>query len=120
MVRGVSHFSPVAATPTSDLFCRFVYQVVVSKTLAPKELVNVFESDDRVVLPLWDPMVSRRAYLLDQLSLMTRRVHSPEVDSFSLSGLEHWHRSRVACLSAFFVATSAVSPVPLMSVNMTE
>ena len=96
VVRGVSHFSPVAATPSSDLFCRFVYQVVVSKTLAPKELVNVFESDDRVVLPLWDPMVSRRAYLLDQLLLMTRRVHSPEVDSLSLSGLEH--RSRVACL----------------------
>jgi bleomycin hydrolase len=38
---------------------RFVYQVVVSKTLAPKELVKVFESGDRVVLPPWDPMVSR-------------------------------------------------------------
>jgi aminopeptidase C len=44
--------------PTLDLFCRFVYQVVVSKTLAPKELVKVFESDERVVLPPWDPMVS--------------------------------------------------------------
>ena len=37
---------------------RFVYQVVVPKTLAPKELVKVYESGDRVVLPPWDPMVS--------------------------------------------------------------
>lgn len=44
---------------TVDFFDRFVYQVVVSKTLAPKELVKVFESGDRVVLPPWDPMVSR-------------------------------------------------------------
>ena len=54
VVRRVSHFSPVAATPSSDLFCKFVYHVVVSKTLAPKELVKNFESDDRVVLPLWE------------------------------------------------------------------
>jgi aminopeptidase C len=37
---------------------RFVYQVVVPKTLAPKELVKVLEGDDKVVLPPWDPMVS--------------------------------------------------------------
>lgn len=49
--------------PTPDLFCRFVYQVVVAKTLAPKELVKVFEGDDKVVLPPWDPLVSRQAYL---------------------------------------------------------
>ena len=74
---------------TSDLFCRFVYQVVVSKTLAPKELVKVFESDDRVVLPIWDPIVSRRAYILHQLLLITCRPNSLDLDldSLSLSGL---------------------------------
>jgi len=43
---------------TDRWFDEFVYQVVVSKTLAPKELVKVFESDDRIVLPPWDPMGS--------------------------------------------------------------
>jgi bleomycin hydrolase len=36
---------------------RFVYQVVVPKALAPRELVKVFEDGERIVLPLWDPMV---------------------------------------------------------------
>lgn len=36
---------------------RFVYQVVVHKSLAPKDLVKVYEADDAVVLPAWDPMV---------------------------------------------------------------
>jgi bleomycin hydrolase len=36
---------------------RYVYQVVVPKALAPKELVKVYESGERVVLPPWDPMV---------------------------------------------------------------
>ena len=39
-------------------FEQFVYQVVVPKTLAPKELVQVFEGKARTVLPPWDPMVS--------------------------------------------------------------
>lgn len=34
-----------------------MYQVVVPKNLAPKELVKVFEGKERVVLPSWDPMV---------------------------------------------------------------
>ena len=34
-----------------------MYQVVVPKALAPKELVQVFESGEMVVLPAWDPMV---------------------------------------------------------------
>jgi hypothetical protein len=34
-----------------------VYQVVVPKSLAPKELVKVFEGTERIVLPPWDPMV---------------------------------------------------------------
>ncbi|KAF5351730.1 hypothetical protein D9756_007673 [Leucocoprinus leucothites] len=41
---------------TDKWFEEFVYQVVVPKALAPKELVAVFESKERVVLPPWDPM----------------------------------------------------------------
>jgi Peptidase C1-like family len=36
---------------------RFVYQVVVPKALAPKDLVKVYESGEMTVLPPWDPMV---------------------------------------------------------------
>jgi hypothetical protein len=36
---------------------RFVYQVVVPKALAPRELVKVFDSGEAIVLPPWDPMV---------------------------------------------------------------
>ncbi|KAK7687096.1 hypothetical protein QCA50_009597 [Cerrena zonata] len=39
-------------------FEEFVYQVVVPKALAPKELVKVFESREKTVLPPWDPMGS--------------------------------------------------------------
>ncbi|EKM54436.1 uncharacterized protein PHACADRAFT_174941 [Phanerochaete carnosa HHB-10118-sp] len=41
---------------TDEWFDEYVFQVVVPKALAPKELVKVFESDDKVVLPAWDPM----------------------------------------------------------------
>jgi len=41
---------------TDKWFEQFVYQVVVPKALAPKELVAVFESGKPVVLPPWDPM----------------------------------------------------------------
>jgi bleomycin hydrolase len=41
---------------TDKWFEEFVYQVVVPKALAPKELVAVFEGEERVVLPPWDPM----------------------------------------------------------------
>ncbi|KAF9244911.1 peptidase C1B bleomycin hydrolase [Melanogaster broomeanus] len=37
-------------------FDEFVYQVVVHKSFAPKELVKVFEAGAPVVLPAWDPM----------------------------------------------------------------
>jgi len=43
---------------TDKWFEEFVYQVVVPKALAPKELVAVFEGDEKVVLPPWDPMGS--------------------------------------------------------------
>lgn len=43
---------------TDKWFDEFVYQVVVPKALAPKELVKVFEGDEKVVLPPWDPMGS--------------------------------------------------------------
>ena len=39
-------------------FEQFVYQVVVPKALAPKDLVAVFEKGDKVVLPASDPMGS--------------------------------------------------------------
>ena len=55
-----THFSRVIPSADTGSVCRFVYQVVVPKTLAPKELVAVFESGDKVVLPPWDPMVSRK------------------------------------------------------------
>ena len=38
-------------------FEEFVYQVVIPKALAPKDLVKVFEGEERTVLPPWDPMV---------------------------------------------------------------
>ncbi|KAI0949686.1 hypothetical protein AcW1_009219 [Taiwanofungus camphoratus] len=41
---------------TNAWFEQFVYQVVVPKAFAPKELVNVFESGEKTLLPLWDPM----------------------------------------------------------------
>ncbi|KAI5115416.1 hypothetical protein M0805_001566 [Coniferiporia weirii] len=43
---------------TDAWFDEFVYQVVVPKALAPRELVKVFEEGDSVVLPPWDPMGS--------------------------------------------------------------
>jgi bleomycin hydrolase len=43
---------------TDAWFEQFVYQVVVPKGLAPKALVKVFEGEERVVLPPWDPMGS--------------------------------------------------------------
>ena len=42
---------------TDAWFEEFVYQVVVPKALAPKELVKVYEKGEKVVLPPWDPMV---------------------------------------------------------------
>ena len=39
-------------------FEQFVYQVVVPRALAPKELVKVFDQGEKTVLPPWDPMVS--------------------------------------------------------------
>ncbi|CCM01155.1 uncharacterized protein FIBRA_03203 [Fibroporia radiculosa] len=41
---------------TDEWFEQFVYQVVVPKALAPKNLVQVFEKGEKTMLPLWDPM----------------------------------------------------------------
>ncbi|KAH9484992.1 Cysteine proteinase 1, mitochondrial [Psilocybe cubensis] len=41
---------------TDAWFEQYVYQVVVPKALAPKDLVAVFESGNKIVLPAWDPM----------------------------------------------------------------
>ncbi|KAJ2911451.1 hypothetical protein MD484_g8963, partial [Candolleomyces efflorescens] len=43
---------------TDEWFNEFVYQVVVPKALAPKELVQVYEAGHPIVLPPWDPMGS--------------------------------------------------------------
>jgi len=43
---------------TDRWFDEFVFQVVVPKVLAPPELVKVYESGEKVVLPPWDPMGS--------------------------------------------------------------
>ncbi|PFH49774.1 hypothetical protein AMATHDRAFT_62530, partial [Amanita thiersii Skay4041] len=41
---------------TDAWFDEFVYQVVVPKALAPRDLVEVYESGEATVLPPWDPM----------------------------------------------------------------
>ncbi|KAJ4468199.1 peptidase C1B, bleomycin hydrolase [Lentinula aciculospora] len=47
---------------TDDWFNEFVYQVVVPKSMAPKDLVAVFEGGNAKVLPPWDPMLFHAAY----------------------------------------------------------
>ncbi|KAI0645742.1 peptidase C1B bleomycin hydrolase [Trametes meyenii] len=39
-------------------FEQFVYQVVIPRALAPKELVKVYDAGEKLVLPPWDPMGS--------------------------------------------------------------
>lgn len=62
---------------------RFVYQVVVPKSFAPKQLVAVYEGDERIVLPAWDPMVSAvdlwRKHGEVLTSLSTSRVPWPKL-----------------------------------------
>ncbi|KAJ7680216.1 peptidase C1B, bleomycin hydrolase [Mycena polygramma] len=41
---------------TSAWFDEFVYQVVVPRALAPKDLLKVYDGGDAVVLPCYDPM----------------------------------------------------------------
>jgi len=41
---------------TDDWFNEYVYQVVVPKSLAPKELIAIYEGGNAKVLPPWDPM----------------------------------------------------------------
>lgn len=43
---------------SAEWFDEFVYQVVVHRSFATKELVKVFESGEKTVLPAWDPMGS--------------------------------------------------------------
>lgn len=43
---------------TDEWFSEYVFQIVVPKALAPKELVKVFEDGNPKVLPAWDPMGS--------------------------------------------------------------
>ena len=48
-----------------------MYQVVVPKALAPKELVQVYEAGELVVLPAWDPMVRYTSYPFLLVFLLT-------------------------------------------------
>jgi len=41
---------------TDHWFEEYAYQVVVPRALADKDLVEIFDADERVVLPPWDPM----------------------------------------------------------------
>ncbi|KAF9790893.1 peptidase C1B bleomycin hydrolase [Thelephora terrestris] len=41
---------------TDDWFSEYVYQIVVPKALAPKDLVKVYEDGNPTVLAAWDPM----------------------------------------------------------------
>ncbi|KIJ67907.1 hypothetical protein HYDPIDRAFT_107440 [Hydnomerulius pinastri MD-312] len=41
---------------SENWFDEFVYQVVVHRSFAPKELVKVFDAGNATVLPAWDPM----------------------------------------------------------------
>ncbi|KAF9071114.1 peptidase C1B bleomycin hydrolase [Rhodocollybia butyracea] len=41
---------------TDDWFNEYVYQVVVPKSFAPRELIAVYEGGNAKVLPPWDPM----------------------------------------------------------------
>jgi bleomycin hydrolase len=43
---------------------------VVPKALAPKELVKVYESGEKVVLPPWDPMVRSHFLSMNFLTLV--------------------------------------------------
>ena len=43
---------------TDEWFSEYVFQVVVPKAFAPKELVKVYEDGCPQVLPAWDPMGS--------------------------------------------------------------
>lgn len=56
-------------------FEQFVYQVVVPKALAPKDLVTVFDKGEAQTLPPWDPMVSPRAvFCVGGARVLTMRV----------------------------------------------
>lgn len=40
--------------------CRYVFQVVIPRQLAPKDLVKILDGGNPTVLPAWDPMVRFR------------------------------------------------------------
>lgn len=77
---------------------RFVYQVVVPKALAPKDLLQVYESKERVVLPPWDPMV--------------RYFLSPTGQVYSIKRLrEHWLKVPLITPDSIDSSTAAATPM---------
>ena len=48
------------------LFERFVHQVVIPRQLSDRDLLKVFDSNEKVVLPPWDHMVRLFCYDLCQ------------------------------------------------------
>lgn len=40
---------------TSEWFNEYVFEIVVDKSIVPKEVLDVFQQDP-IVLPAWDPM----------------------------------------------------------------
>jgi hypothetical protein len=78
VVRGVRG-SPACIYALLMRLARFVYQVVVPRALAAKELVRVFDSGEQVVLPPWNPMV--RFCSLRLRSLMDGLCRVPLLES---------------------------------------
>lgn len=41
---------------TADWFKEFVFEIVVDKSIVPKDVLDVFDDPNPIVLPPWDPM----------------------------------------------------------------
>ena len=59
-----------------------MYQIVVPKQFAPRDLVHVYEYGEKTVLPPWDPMVRQIIFHLQSLMSYFARVPWHEVYNF--------------------------------------
>ncbi len=73
--RSIAYMRP--ACPEHETLCRYVYQVVVPKSLAPKNLVEVLEKGEKTVLPPWDPMarLSSASFFICLTQTLSYRAH---------------------------------------------